>query len=229
MKKQVGIIGGMGPLATCDLMKKVINLTDAKTDQEHIHIYVDCNTSIPDRTAAILGDGPDPVPQMVRSAVKLQAMGADVLIMPCNTAHYFYDRVAPFVDIPILHMLQETAREAKRQGIHTVGLLATNGTLQSGVYNKAFDQEGIQVITPDEEGQKAVMEVIYDVVKAGKTEADLSRFHAALDTLLSQGAETLVLGCTELPIAFEMFHIDKPVLDPTTILAAAAVRFASQE
>lgn len=228
MKKQVGIIGGMGPLATCDLMKKVIELTDAHSDQEHIHIYVDCNTQIPDRTAAILGKGPDPVPQMVRSAVKLQAMGADALIMPCNTAHYFYDRITPFVDIPILHMPQETAKEAKRQGIHTVGLLATDGTIQSGVYKKAFDGEGISVVTPSEEGQKAVMELIYDGIKGGNYKLDLTAFYRILDDLLSRGAETLILGCTELPIAFQVFSIDKPNIDPTSVLAAAAVKFASE-
>lgn len=226
MKKQVGILGGMGPMATCDLMKKVIEMTDAHSDQEHIHVCVDCNTQIPDRTAAILGNGEDPVPQMVRSAVKLQDMGADVLIMPCNTAHYFYDRITPFVDIPILHMLKETAKEAKRQGIHTVGLLATDGTIQSGVYKTAFDSEGISVITPSAEGQKAVMEIIYDGIKGNNYKLDLTAFNNTLDDLLARGAETLILGCTELPIAFQVFSIEKPNIDPTAVLAAAAVRFA---
>ena len=103
MQKSIGIIGGMGSLATCDLFKKIIDMTDAKSDQEHIHICIDCNTNIPDRTKAILGGGENPIPEMVRSGIRLQSMGADVLVMPCNTAHYFYDKITPFFDIPLLN------------------------------------------------------------------------------------------------------------------------------
>src|SRR5690554_1747344 len=102
--KSIGIIGGMGPLATCDLFGKIINNTNARIDQDHIHVYIDNNTEIPDRTAAILYGGKSPVAQLVRSAIKLESMGADALIMPCNTAHYFYDEVIKYVNIPMIHM-----------------------------------------------------------------------------------------------------------------------------
>ena len=126
MKKTIGIVGGMGPLATSDLFRKIVEITDAASDQEHVRVCIDNNTEIPDRTAAILKGGEDPVPEMVKSAVRLQGMGADVLIMPCNTAHYFYDRLTPFVDTPFLNMIEETAKEIKRRGIKKAGLLATD-------------------------------------------------------------------------------------------------------
>lgn len=114
----------MGPLATCNLFRKIIDITDAASDQEHIRVCIDNNTEIPDRTAAIIAGGKDPVEQMSRSAKGLQAMGADVLIMPCNTAHFFHSRVAETVDVPLLNMLEETAKYAKQKGITRVGLLA---------------------------------------------------------------------------------------------------------
>ena len=225
MKKTIGIVGGMGPLATCDLFKKIVEITDAACDQDHVRVCIDSNTEISDRTAAILSGGKNPVPEMVKSAVRLQGMGADVLIMPCNTAHYFYNQIVPFVDTPFLNMLEETAKEIKRRGIKKVGLLATDGTCQSGVYKTVFDAAGIEILSPSPVGQQAVMDVIYKGVKAGNLSIDLSGFNKAMDELFEAGAEVLVLGCTELPVAFELFHIDRPNIDPTLVLAAAAVRF----
>ena len=225
MQKSIGIIGGMGPLATSDLFKKIIDLTDAKSDQEHIHIYIDCNTNIPDRTKAILEGGSDPVPELVRSGVRLQSMGADVLVMPCNTAHYFYDRITPFFDIPLLNMLNETAKEIHKRKISKIGLLATDGTIQSGVYHKVFADMGIDLVIPPSIKQASVMEVIYKGVKALNKNFNINDFCVTIDELFEQGAEVLVLGCTELPVAFEMFHIDRPAIDPTLALAEAAIRF----
>ncbi len=225
MKKTIGILGGMGPLATCDLFHKIVDITDAACDQAHVRVCIDSNTEIADRTKAILEGGKDPVPEMVKSAVRLQGMGADVLIMPCNTAHYFYDRIAPFIDIPMLHMIRETAKTVKQRGLTKVGLLATDGTCRSGVYKAAFDAEGVEMCMPSPERQQAVMDVIYKGVKAGNLSIDLTGFYAAMDELFDQGAEVLILGCTELPVAFDLFHIDRPSIDPTMVLAAAAVRF----
>ena len=100
MKNTIGIVGGMGPLATCDLFRKIIDVTEAGSDQEHVRVVIDSNTEIPDRTAAILAGGKDPVPELRKSASYLVSIGADLLIMPCNTAHYFYDQVAPAVEVP---------------------------------------------------------------------------------------------------------------------------------
>lgn len=231
MKKIVGILGGMGPLATCDLYEKIILATPAASDQDHLHVIIDGNTDIPDRTAAILHGGEDPVPQLCRSARLLLDAGAEVLCMPCNTAHYFYDRVLGFAraaspDVAFVHMPRETARLAKARGIGTVGLLATDGTIRSGVYARAFGDEGVGVVTPDAAGQQAVMALIYEGVKAGNWQLDLAPFRAALQDLLDRGAETLILGCTELPVAFGRIDFGVPALDPTQILAEAVVRTA---
>ncbi len=225
MKKTIGIVGGMGPLATCDLFRKIVEVTDAKSDQEHVRVCIDNNTEISDRTAAILSGGEDPVPEMVKSAVRLQGMGAEVLIMPCNTAHYFYDRLIPFVDTPFLNMIEETAKEIKQKGMKKVGLLATDGTCRSGVYKQVFDAMGIEMCMPSPARQRSVMDLIYQGVKAGNMSIDLNGFYEAMEELLADGAETLVLGCTELPVAFDLFRIEKPNIDPTLVLAKAAVRF----
>ena len=216
----------MGPMATVDLYKKIIDHTPAESDSEHIHVCIDSNTAIPDRTAAILYGGPDPVPEMVRSAILLEAMGADFLIMPCNTAHYFYDRVARMVRIPILDMLEETAHEAAKRGMSCVGLLATDGTIRSGVYERAMEPYGIKVLYPSETKQRHVMDLIYKGIKAGNYQLDLSGFYSALDELELSGAETLILGCTELPLAFSMFAIDRDNIDPTLVLAKRAIEMA---
>lgn len=225
MKKTIGILGGMGPLATCDLFQKIIQVTDARCDQSHVRVCVDSNTEIPDRTAAILHGGADPLPEMKKSALNLQRMGADVLIMPCNTAHYFHSEIAAAVDIPFLNMLDETADAMAKKGIRKAGLLATDGTIQSGVYHRALAEKGIEALFPLPEEQKYVMELIYDGVKAGNFSIDTKGFCQAAEGLLGQGAQTLVLGCTELPVAFGLFHFHYPCVDPTMVVASRAVQF----
>lgn len=225
MQKTIGIIGGMGPLATCDLYEKVIKVTSAQKDQEHIRVCIDGNTEIPDRTAAILHGGNDPLPEMVRSAVRLEGMGADVLIMPCNTAHYFYRKILPFVKTPFLNMLEETADAAAKKGITKAGLLATDGTVQSGVYEEAFRRQGISLELPTSEEQKSVMELIYEGVKADNYQLDVARFEKTMDRLLQEGSQILILGCTELPVAFQKWQFKQPNIDPTLVLASRAVQY----
>ena len=224
--KTIGIVGGMGPLATMDLFRKIIDGTDAKSDSEHIRVVVDSNTNIPDRTKAILDGGTNPVPELVRSAVGLEGMGADFLVMPCNTAHFFYNEVCSFVKIPILHMISETLEEMRRMGIKKAALLATDGTCRSGVYHNVFEGSGVELILPEADDQAEVMKIIYSGVKAGVKNYDTKIFLEAIDRLTRRGAETMILGCTELPLAFEMYGIDRKAVDPTDILATAAVREA---
>jgi len=228
LKKTIGIIGGMGPMATVDLFKKIIDNTPATCDNDHFHVCIDSNTSIPDRTAAILLGGKDPVPEMVRSAILLEAMGADLLVMPCNTAHFFYDRVAAMTHVPIINMLEETALEVVRQNISCVGLLATDGTIQSGLYDRVLKSHGIRVLYPSKECQKHVMDIIYLGVKASNYGIDLTDFYQTIDELEQAGAQTLILGCTELPVAFSMFSINRRHIDPTLVLAKCAIKMASE-
>ncbi|MDO4556404.1 MAG: amino acid racemase [Lachnospiraceae bacterium] len=232
MYKTIGIIGGMGPAATCDLMSKIVKQTDANDDQHHIHVCVDCNTNIPDRTEAILHHGKSPVPELVKSAIKLQTVGANVLVMPCNTAHYFYDNILSYLDIPLLNMPEETARYLKKQDIHNVGIMATDGTLQSHVYDKALNQYGITPVYPEEFNQKVIMSLIYDYIKKGITDKNSlpeKQLENILDELKSKGAQKIILACTELPIAFQILGIQKNTIDPTQILAEAAIHYVGAQ
>lgn len=226
MKKTIGIIGGMGPLATADLFKKIIDLTDAHSDGEHLRILIDNNTAIPDRTAAILHGGDSPVPELIKSANALADAGADFLIMPCNTAHYFFDELASATTLPILHMLRLTSEELVAARVQTVGLLATDGTIATGICERLFEQCGIACVKPEEAGQRAVMSMVYDDIKSGRKRTDAAAMQAVFDEMRARGAERFVLACTELPIAFERYAFCVPYVDPTRVLATAAIRFA---
>lgn len=223
--RTIGILGGMGPLATVDLFRRIVEMADSPNDQGHPRVLIDSNTNTSDRTAAILNGGADPLPEMVRSALLLERGGADVLIMGCNTAHYFYPEICRFVHLPFLNMLEETAKAALDKGFKSVGLLATDGTIRSGVYAREFEHHGIELLTPGPEGQKALMEMIYSGVKAGKTTWPTEAVAQVLSDLAGRGARAAVLGCTELPLAFENYRIESPLplLDPTAILAKSAL------
>lgn len=230
MYKTIGIIGGMGPAATADLLKKITDMTDAARDQDHIHVLIDSNTNIPDRTAAILHGGKDPVPEMLASARRLEAAGADFLIMPCNTAHYFISELRKNVGIPFIHMPEETARLLKNRGVTKAAVLATDGTVQSGLYERALNAEGISAVYPDEEQQKTVMSLIYDYIKKGITDSSVlpyDEISALNDDLRKRGAQALLLACTELPVAYQLMGlVNQTCVDPTSVLAAASIRKA---
>ena len=229
-KKVIGILGGMGPLATADLFRKITEHTAASCDQDHPRVCIDSNTRIADRTAALLHGGEDPVPEMIRSAQRLQSIGAELLIMPCNTAHCFYDAVAASVSVPLLHMVAITRDALKDRGVKCAGLLATDGTVQTGIYQHTFEGSGIELLTPENEAdQAAIMDTIYNGVKAGNLTHDVSAFRRACLRLFDRGAEMLILGCTELPPAFDIYHLDYPNVDPTLELALAAIRAAGCE
>ena len=225
-KKVLGVIGGMGPLATADLYRKIAEHTDAACDQDHPRAVIDSNTDIPDRTAALLRGGADPVPELVKSAKRLIAAGAEVLLIPCNTAHCFYGAVAAAAGVPVLHMIALTRDALRARGVKTAGLLATDGAVESGVYQDTFSGSGIALLTPDAADQAAVMDIVYNGVKAGDSAHDVTAFRRACEHLLARGAETLILGCTELPPVFELYRLDYPHTDPTLELALGAIRAA---
>ncbi len=226
MKKTIGIIGGMGPLATADLFGKIVERTDASCDNEHLHILIDNNTAIPDRTAAIVKGGPSPLPELIKSAHALERAGADFLIMPCNTAHYFYDALTQETSLPVLHMLRLTADAMVADGVKTVGLLATDGTIATGIYEQLFSEKSVEVVKPEPDGQKAMMSMIYDDIKAGKGQTDRDAIMETLGDMSRRGVQRFVLGCTELPIAFAKYRFPVPFTDPTTVLATSAIVYA---
>ncbi|KDR95790.1 aspartate racemase [Peptoclostridium litorale DSM 5388] len=226
MSKKLGILGGMGPLATVDLFKKVVMMTNATCDQEHIHQIIDNNSQIPDRTLHILGQGEDPTPHLVESAKRLESMGAEFIIMPCNTAHYFYDRIVGNIRIPFLNMVESTAQfilDELGDG-SKVGLLATDGTCQSGVYDKCFASSGVNLLKPDKSSQRLVMDFIYGI-KEGK-DISARMIYNAMEGLKEQGVEVFILGCTELSYAMDEYGLEGNFVDPLSIVAKKAVEFA---
>lgn len=230
-KKSVGILGGMGALATVDLFEKIVLLTDAASDAEHIRVYIDNNTAVPDRTAAILHGGADPMPAMTDSLRKLEACGADCVIMPCNTAHYFLPRLQEQTRVPFISMLAETAKAcALRFPGKTACVLATRGTLASGLYERALEAEGVSCILPDEAQRDVLMYAIYDCVKGGKPlETVRQPMEALLADLSARGADYFILGCTELPIVAQELALPGDFIDPTSELAKAAILFCGYE
>ena len=228
MKKSIGILGGMGPLATADLFRKLILFTDAEGDHDHIRIYIDNNPAIPDRTAALLSGGDDPLPAMTDSLRKLEACGASCILMPCNTAHCFLPRLQPLTALPFLSMPEAAAKAcAARFPGKTAAVLATRGTLSSGLYQDALSREQVPFLLPDDGQQEALMRVIYEGVKAGRAPAEYQRdLDAVVRGLATLGADFFLLGCTELPLAVSALGWQLPVMDPTEELAKAAIRFA---
>ncbi len=228
-QKVIGVLGGLGPWATLDLFEKILRLTPAHTDQEHLRVIIDNNPQIPDRSPAILGDGEDPTPALVATAQNLQRAGADFLVIPCNTAHYFYDRIQAAVTIPILHIMDEVAAAAREEvpGVRVLGVLATAATMASGLYHRACRRQGIEVIGPDPAGQQVINRAIYGV-KAGRMGAEVTgELRPVAGSLTARGAEGLVLGCTELPFVLKPHDVQVPLLDSNEILARAAVRLAA--
>lgn len=223
--KTLGILGGMGPLATADLFYKIINLTEAKSDNEHIHIITDNYCEIPDRSAYILGEGEDPIYHMYEAAKKLEGIGADFLVMPCNTAHYFYDELSKKIGIPFLNMIEETAIYLKEE--EKVGLLATEGTYRAELYERGFLPHNIVVVTPEDTIKKLINTLIYNF-KGGK-DPKSEDLHTILSHFKEKGVDKLILGCTELPLIFKGTTSDLSLVDPTKILAMAAIKYAGKK
>ena len=231
-RQTIGILGGMGPAATRDLYDKIISQTPAGRDQDHLRIFIDSNPQIPDRTKALNENGEDPVPYMLDSAKRLEKAGVDFIIVPCNTAHAFVSCFAKELNIPFLSMIETCAKSvlSNYPEISKVGLLATSGTVNSGLYAEEFKKYGVEVIALPEGVQEAnVMEAIYGQcgIKSGKTEGkphDL--LQKAAEVLKEAGAEVILMACTEIPLALHQEDIDVPLIDPTNLLARAAVEKA---
>jgi aspartate racemase len=221
----VGVLGGVGPLATVYFMQRVVALTQAATDQEHVNLIVFQHASIPDRTDFILGRSTDdPLPVMRADAVALQDAGAIAIAMPCNTAHRFHVELAESVRIPFLSIIDETIALARRTvpELSTVGVLATDGTLTAGTYDLACAAAGLGCVAPDPAVQADVMDVIYNGVKAGRP-VERARYQALVDHLRSKGAQAVVLGCTELSILGHDLGIEPGVVDSLDALALRTI------
>lgn len=231
---KVGVVGGVGPAATVDFMQKIVRNTPATRDQDHIKLLVEQNPQIPDRTENLIGEGPDPTISLYATCRKLEAGDADIIAIPCNTAHAYVERVQPYLGIPIVNMLTVTAEQIRSTfpDLRKVGLLATSGTVASGVYRKALEAAGLEQVVPSAERQAGVMNAIYGPqgVKAGfTTGACVDDLLAAIDELAASGVEVVILGCTELPLLLPQATVNTSegravtLIDPTDVLARHCV------
>ena len=222
----IGVLGGMGPAATADFYAKLVRATPASTDQDHLRVLIWSDPSIPDRTAALLGGGADPVPLLTDGATRLRSAGAAFLVVPCNTAHAFLPRVRERVDVSFLSMIEATATRiaGESASVARVGLLGTTATVQSGLYREELDRYGLELVAPTPTAQARVMAGIARV-KAGAIDAEAWRLVSEAATALADaGAELIIAGCTELPLALAWHETGLPLIDPTQVLAEEAVR-----
>ncbi len=220
---RLGVIGGLGPMATAYYLELVISMTDAKRDQEHPELIVMNIPSIPDRTAFILGKSTEnPLVPMVELGKQMKNLGATVIATPCITAHYFHEALQDGIGLPVIHAIRAAAEMMKSKGIHRVGLMATDGTVQSGIFQREVECCGMELVLPSEEGQKGVMALIYDQVKAGIA-PDMALFAGIRDELRQKGAEVIVLGCTELSLLKKDFFLGDGILDALEVLAKESV------
>lgn len=219
----LGILGGMGPMATAYLLELIIQMTDAKTDQEHLDVIVLNNPRVPDRTAYILDrTKPSPLPVLQGMAQTLEGLGAGVLCAPCVTSHYFYSQLAGCVKVPLLHMVKETARELQEAQVRKAGILATTGTVRMELFQNALESQGIDWALPGDHGQELVMSLIYDDIKAGLP-ANMGKFRRVSEELFDQGCDCLILGCTELSLVKKVTPLGHGYLDALEVLSKRCV------
>lgn len=226
-KPVLGILGGVGPLATAYFMELVIKKTPAACDQDNIPMIVFNDPQIPDRTAYILDrTQPDPLPEMEKVVLWLEDAGADYIAIPCNTAHYFYDSIAAKASIPVLNIMRETATHiVDRFGEGaTIGLLATDGTIASGVFQQYLNQAGLRTVAPTEDEQRdVVMPLIYEHVKRNLP-YDATELLRVAARLHDDGCDAVIVGCTELSVVYQDLD-EKPayLVDSMDVLADRCV------
>ncbi|MFC2161703.1 aspartate/glutamate racemase family protein [Acidobacteriota bacterium] len=228
MKKTIGILGGMGPEATAYMYSLIIKHTEVEKDQDHIRTFIYSNPEIPPRTDAIMKQGLSPVPFLMEGIRRLKDAGADFVIVPCVTAHYFLPEVFEQIDIPFLSLLDESLNWAKDNipGLKKVGLISSTGTLASNLFQNLFGQAGMELLTLEDKDQQRIMAAIFGPggIKAGFTSGpakiDIVR---AAKKLAAGGAEAVIAGCTELPLVLKAADISVPLIEPMEILAKKSI------
>ena len=219
----LGVIGGLGPMATAYFMELVTDMTDAATDQEHLQMLIYSAPSIPDRTRYILDNtSENPLPQMLHIGQLLAQQGAQRIAIPCMTAHYFFQELESGIPVPIINGIREVALHLQKHGVTKAGIMATDGTNQSGVFHRELEECGIKAITPTAARQADVMSLIFDDIKAGLP-VNMEKFTAVAEELRENGAQAIILGCTELSLIKRDHNIGAGFLDAMEILAQQAI------
>jgi len=229
MEKTVGIIGGMGPEATVDFMKRIIQLTPAEDDGDHIRMIVDNNPKIPSRIKAIIeGTGETPVPALIQLAKNLESWGADFLAMPCNTAHFYYEPVNAAVHIPVLNMIELTVDTVSRHpDIRKVGFLGSTAVIMTEMYVNAFIKKDVEVINPEPKQQASIMSIIKEI-KAGSYKDEIfAALQDSIDRLIQKDAQALLIACTELSMIADLLESKTTIYDSMRILVEKVIKEAA--
>jgi aspartate racemase len=224
--KRIGILGGMGPESTAALYQELIRQCQkqygAQYDEDYPEIFI-CSIPIPDIVKGL--ENPQGVlPVLVSGAKKLESIGADFMIMPCNTAEYFYENMKKEVSIPFLSIIEETAKKIESSGYRKVGLLATETTIVKRIYNRILDCAGIELIVPEE--QDEVTAIILNIISGKKLNKDKDALKAIIKNLEKRGAEAIILGCTDIPVLLKQKDVETKLFDSIEILAESAIKYA---
>ena len=207
---KIGIIGGLGPLATAKFME-MLNKKLSNYDNEYEIVVIDDPTT-PDRTSYILDNSQEnPINSILEMLKKLELFNCDLIVMPCNTASYFYKEITSNTNILFINIVEETVKYLNSLNIKKVGLLATEGTIKSKIYEELLNEYGIELVLPNNKNQNIISSIIYDGIKSGK-HIDLQNFYAIINNLKQQKCEKIILGCTELSALKEIYNIKKPIL-----------------
>lgn len=224
----LGILGGLGPMSGIYFCEMLTQHTYAQKDSDHLNFLLSSRADTPDRSSFILGlSSEDPTPRMRSEAKRLEAAGAELLVIPCNTAHYFYSKVAEAVDIPILNIIEETAKLCAIEKTKKVGVLATEGTISSGAYKDIFNSYGIEIAKLTNDEQNFITETIFDRIKSG-LKPDTKRFIALCDKLFNNGCERIILGCTELSLIKKEHTLPNYVIDSLEVLCISALKICNK-
>jgi len=222
--KKLGIIGGLGPMATAYFMRRIIEMTNAATDQDNIEMVIYNTPSIPDRTSYILGKSDEsPLPKIIELANNLERQNVDYIAIPCITAHFFHKDIAKSVYVKVSNGIEEAGEYLNERGINKVGIMATDGTASTKLFDSVFKEQGIECIYPEAECQKLLMSIIYDDVKAGRP-VSMKEFGLIKNQLIENGAQVVILGCTELSIVKRDNDVGGKVLDIVDVLARDCVK-----
>ena len=230
-QKTVGVLGGMGPEATVDFMAKVIALTDASCDQDHVRMLVDHNPHVPNRQDAILHGGEDPGPVLADMAADLEASGADFLVIPCNTAYVFEDAILAATRIPLISIIGVSiaAAQERAPGANRIGLLATDGCLKAGVFQAGLDAAGLTAELPTEDELREFMALIKTIKAGRQTDETALRMADLAEALVARGAGAVIAGCTEIPLVLDQDAVSVPLISSTDALAEITVQLATGE
>ena len=224
----VGVLGGMGPAATVDFLNKIISLTESPNDKCHLPVVAMIDPRIPDRSAAIRGEGPSPEPKLVSLIKKLEGAGAGVIVIPCNTSHYWYDAMSAATSVPILSMIQATVEsiQASVPVGASVGIMATEGTIGANIYQKPLLAAGYVPQVLDLERRVKFVEGGIRRVKASDMPQGLKLLEAGLAEFISEGCTHVILGCTEVSLAFAetLNRAEITLHDSNLILARKTLR-----